>query len=130
MINSILARATKTSLPSRSPGNTGRVGAHHFGDLSASPNAIAKAIPNQQQESSRSKSPVVSENTFLFALYRMGYHGRATMHGFRGTASTILNEHEFNPDWIERQLTHVDADAIHGIYNSAQWLSGRRKMMG
>jgi len=85
-------------------------------------------FPNQQ-ESSRSKSPVVSENTYLFAIYRMGYHSKATVHGFRSTASTILNEHEFNPDWIERQLAHVDANAIRGIYNSAEWLSGRRKMM-
>jgi integrase len=59
----------------------------------------------------------------------MGYHGRATVHGFRSTASTILNEHEFNPDWIERQLAHVDANAIRGIYNSAEWITGRRKML-
>jgi integrase len=85
-------------------------------------------FPNQQ-ESSRSKSPVVSENTSLYALYRMGYHGRATVHGFRSTASTILNEQEFNPDWIERQLAHIDANAIRGIYNSAEWLTGRRKTL-
>jgi hypothetical protein len=34
----------------------------------------------------------------LYALYRMGYHSRATAHGFRATASTILNEHGFRPD--------------------------------
>lgn len=73
--------------------------------------------------------PVVSENTFLYALYRMGYHSRATVHGFRGTASTVLNEHEFNPDWIELQLAHVDEDKIRGTYNSAQWITGRRKML-
>jgi integrase len=91
-------------------------------------NGSEYVFPNQQQ-SSRSKSPVVSENTFLYALYRMGYHGRATVHGFRSTASTTLNEHEFNPDWIERQLAHVDANAIRGIYNSAEWITGRRKML-
>jgi len=85
-------------------------------------------FPNLQK-SSRAKSPVVSENTFLFALYRMGYHSRATVHGFRSTASTILNEQEFNRDWIERQLAHVEANSIRGIYNSAEWISGRRKMM-
>ena len=37
----------------------------------------------------------MSENTMLFALYRMGYHSRTTGHGFRSTASTILNEHDF-----------------------------------
>lgn len=36
-------------------------------------------------------SGFMSENTILFALYRMGYHSRATAHGFRSTASTILN---------------------------------------
>ena len=40
----------------------------------------------------------------LYALYRMGYHGRATVHGFRAMASTVLNEMGFRPDVIERQL--------------------------
>lgn len=91
-------------------------------------NGSEYVFPNQQ-ESSRSKSPVVSENTFLYALYRMGYHQRATVHGFRSTASTILNEQEFSSDWIERQLAHVDTNAIRGIYNSAEWITGRRKML-
>ena len=47
---------------------------------------------------------VMSNNTMLYALYRMGYHGRATVHGFRGMASTLLNEMGFNPDWIERHV--------------------------
>lgn len=50
----------------------------------------------------------ISENTVLYALYRMGYHSRATGHGFRATASTILHELNFNPDAIERQLAHVE----------------------
>jgi hypothetical protein len=33
----------------------------------------------------------------------MGYYGKATVHGLRGTTSTILNEYEFNSDWIELQ---------------------------
>jgi integrase len=74
------------------------------------------------------KLGVVSENTLLFALYRMGYHSRATVHGFRSTASTVLNEAQFNRDWIELQLAHTD-DTIRGVYNSAEWLPGRRKMM-
>lgn len=71
---------------------------------------------------------VISENTLLFALYRLGYHSRATVHGFRSTASTILNEHEFNSDWVEMQLAHADG-SVRGIYNAAEWLAGRRKMM-
>ena len=73
-------------------------------------------------------SGVISENTLLYAIYRMGYHNRATAHGFRSTASTVLNEAEFSSDWIELQLAHADG-SVRGIYNSAQWLSGRRKMM-
>jgi integrase len=51
------------------------------------------------------KTGVISENTLIYCLYRMGYHSRATVHGFRSTASTILNENHFNRDWIEMQLT-------------------------
>ena len=71
----------------------------------------------------------MSNNTMLFALYRMGWHRRATVHGFRGVASTILNEMGFPPDWIERQLAHDERDEVRGAYNSAQYLAGRRKML-
>jgi integrase len=75
------------------------------------------------------KKGFMSENTMLFALYRMGYHSRATVHGFRGVASTILNEHGFNSDWIERQLAHDEANKVRAAYNSAQYLQDRRKML-
>ena len=71
----------------------------------------------------------ISENTFLYAIYRMGYHSRATTHGFRGTASTILNEHGFRPDVIERQLAHSERNKVRASYNSAQYLPERRNMM-
>jgi integrase len=71
----------------------------------------------------------MSENTILFALYRMGYHSRATGHGFRSTASTILNEHGFRADVIERQLAHSERNSVRAAYNHAQYLSERRKMM-
>jgi integrase len=74
------------------------------------------------------KSGSISENTLLFAIYRMGYHRRATVHGFRSTASTILNEAQFNRDWIELQLAHFDG-SVRGAYNSAEWLPKRREMM-
>ena len=74
------------------------------------------------------KTAVISENTLIYALYRLGYHGRATVHGFRSTASTVLNEHQFNRDWIEMQLAHFDG-SVRGIYNAAEWLPGRRDMM-
>lgn len=74
-------------------------------------------------------STFMSENTMLFALYRMGYHSKATGHGFRSTASTILNENGFQPDVIERQLAHCERNKVRAAYNHAQYLPERRKMM-
>ena len=72
----------------------------------------------------------MSENAVLYALYRMGYHSRATGHGFRHTASTVLNESgRFHGDVIERQLAHVAGNKVRGIYNHAEYLPERRKMM-
>ena len=72
----------------------------------------------------------MSENTMLYALYRMGYHSRATTHGFRSVASTILNESGlWNPDSIERQLAHVETNKVRSAYDRSEHLSERRKMM-
>jgi integrase len=77
----------------------------------------------------RPKHPL-SENTFLFALYRLGYRGRMTAHGFRALASTVLNEHSgFEHDVIERQLAHKEVDAVRAAYNRAQYLPARRELM-
>ena len=65
----------------------------------------------------------------LYALYRMGYHGRATVHGFRAMASTALNEMGFRPDVIERQLAHQEQNAVRAAYNRAEYLAERRAMM-
>jgi integrase len=81
-------------------------------------------FPNQQNP-----AKFMSENTMLFALYRMGYHSRATGHGFRSTASTILNEHGFRADVIERQLAHGERNNVRAAYNHAQYLPERREMM-
>ena len=59
----------------------------------------------------------MSENTMLYALYRMGYHSRTTGHGFRSTASTVLNERGFRADVIERQLAHCERDTVRAAYN-------------
>ena len=72
----------------------------------------------------------MSENTMLFALYRMGYHSRATTHGFRATASTILNESGlWHPDAIERQLAHVEGNKVRAAYDRSLHLEQRREMM-
>ncbi|WP_434620352.1 tyrosine-type recombinase/integrase [Tabrizicola sp. M-4] len=72
----------------------------------------------------------ISENTLIYGLYRMGYHSRASVHGFRSTASTILNESGlWRADAIERQLAHVPANEVRSAYNAALYLEERRRMM-
>ena len=72
----------------------------------------------------------LSENTFLFALYRLGYRGTMTAHGFRALASTVMNESSgFPHDVIERQLAHKETDAVRAAYNRAQYLPRRRELM-
>jgi integrase len=78
---------------------------------------------------SPSREGYMSNNTMLYALYRMGYHSRATVHGFRAMASTALNEMGFRPDVIERQLAHQEQNAVRAAYNRAEYLSERRTMM-
>lgn len=74
-------------------------------------------------------SVAMSKNTVLFALYRMGYRGRMTGHGFRAVASTLLNEMGFDADVIERQLAHVERNKVRAAYHRAEYLPERRKMM-
>lgn len=71
----------------------------------------------------------ISENTMLYAIYRIGYHSRTTVHGFRATASTILNEHGFKADVIERQLAHAERNNVRASYNHAEYLPERKAMM-
>jgi integrase len=78
---------------------------------------------------SPSREGCMSYNTMLYALYRMGYHSRATVHGFRAMASTALNEMGFPPDVIERQLAHQERNAARAAYNRAEYLGERRTMM-
>ena len=78
---------------------------------------------------SPSAERIMSNNTMLYALYRMGYHSRATVHGFRALASTTLHERGFPSDWIERQLAHDERNKVRAAYNHAQYLIERRSMM-
>lgn len=72
----------------------------------------------------------ISENTLLYALYRLGYHSRATTHGFRALASTVLNESGlWKPDAIERQLAHKEQNAVRSAYHRSEYLDERTRMM-
>jgi len=76
------------------------------------------------------KEKHLSEGAVINALYKMGYAGRMTGHGFRALASTILNEsRKYHPDVIEKQLAHADQNEIRAAYNRADYLLERKKMM-
>ena len=78
----------------------------------------------------RSEDKPMSENTLNQALRRLGYtKEEMTSHGFRSSASTLLNGLGFNSDWIERQLAHVEGNAVRRAYNRAEYLQERRQMM-
>jgi integrase len=80
--------------------------------------------------SNRSDKKPMSIDTLRAALRRMGYgKGEITTHGFRGMASTMLNEQGFNSDWIEKQLAHVEGNSVRAAYNHAQHAIQRRGML-
>jgi len=71
----------------------------------------------------------ISKESVNQVIELLGYKGRATGHGFRHTMSTILHEQGFDSAWIETQLAHVDKNSIRGVYNHAQYLEGRGRML-
>ena len=78
----------------------------------------------------RSPDRPMSEATVTAALRRMGFtKDEMVAHGFRGMASTRLNEMGYNRDWIERQLAHGEKDKIRAAYNFSDFLNDRRRMM-
>jgi integrase len=113
----------------------GRVSAAHIVALSKQSKAILKELHKVTgggdlvfpHESNPKKS--MSNNTILFALYRMGYKGRMTGHGFRGVASTILHETGYQHAHIEVQLAHLERNRVSGAYNHAEYIPQRAKMM-
>ena len=77
-----------------------------------------------------SRQRPMSENTLNSALRRMGFtKDEATAHGFRATASTLLNESGlWSADAIEAELAHIGADSVRRAYNRAQHWDERVKM--
>lgn len=94
----------------------------------------AKNLPGQQGvyifPGIRQNSHILSENTLLYALKRMGYSGLATVHGFRSTFSTIANESgKWSAELIERALAHVDNNTVRAAYCRTDLLEQRRDLM-
>ena len=86
--------------------------------------------------SERRRTECMSDNTMRRAIFKLGYDGntpdksKCVPHGFRATASSILNETGFNPDAIERQLSHMERDGVRAAYiHHARYLDERRQMM-
>ena len=71
----------------------------------------------------------ISENTLNMALHRLGYEGRLTGHGIRGTISTALHELGYPDKWVDAQLSHVDPNQVRATYNHAEYIEQRRRMM-
>lgn len=116
------------------PAERMKMGREHMVPLSRQVRAILEHLKELSRGSewilpSRDIRRPISENTLLYALYRMGYHSRATTHGFRATASTILNDSNlFRADVIERALAHVPANQVRAAYNRAVYLPERAEL--
>ena len=86
--------------------------------------------------SERCRLRPMSDNTMRRAIFKLGYDGnnhdksKAVPHGFRANAASILNEHGFNADAIERQLSHMERNDVRAAYTyHAEYLDQRKKMM-
>jgi len=75
----------------------------------------------------------MTPTTLNRALERMGFNGKDSIgfsaHGFRATASTLLNEMGYRSDVIERQLAHAERDKVRASYNQAEYMVERKAMM-
>ncbi len=79
----------------------------------------------------RSVDRPISDGTLNAALRRLGYgKDEVTAHGFRASASTLLNESgKWHPDAIERQLAHVESDDVRRAYARGDHWPERKRMM-
>lgn len=77
----------------------------------------------------RKPKTCMSITTINRCLERMGYAGQFSGHGFRATASTLLNEMAYRPDLIERQLAHKERNKVRASYNQAEYIKERTEMM-
>lgn len=129
----------------RIPANRMKMGREHLVPLSAQASRIAKSMISAASGDyifpGTTPAKPLSENTMIYALYRLGYHSRQTVHGFRGLASTWANEQlvefgkpamwirKYHEDWVELQLAHSEKNEVRGAYNAAEYMVPRRRMM-
>jgi integrase len=129
----------------RIPAARMKMGREHLVPLSAQAAQIASTMISRATGEylfpGVSADKPLSENTMIYALYRLGYHSRQTVHGFRGLASTWANEQlvefgrpaiwirKYHEDWVEMQLAHSEKNDVRAAYNAAEYLVPRRRMM-
>ncbi len=77
----------------------------------------------------RDPKRTMSQTTMNRYLERLGYKGKFSAHGFRATASTLLNEMGYRPDVIEKQLAHRERNQVRASYNHASYMEERKAMM-
>ena len=120
----------------RIPGSRMKMNREHAVPLSTQAVAILKTAGELTGDgrfvfpSVRTSRRPMSENTLNAALRRMGYTSDdMTSHGFRSTASTLLNESgKWSVDAIERSLAHGDADSVRAAYHRGAHWAERVKM--
>jgi integrase len=126
----------------RIPGERMKMGTDHLVPLSNQAlNVIQQLRPISGQyellfPSERDRKKSMSDNTMRRAIFKLGYDGskanktKANPHGFRATASSLLNEKGFNPDAIERQLSHMERNGVRAAYtHHARYIDERKEMM-
>jgi len=120
----------------RIPGEKMKMGEQHIVPLPSQAVAILRELypltgpTGYVFPANRNPSRPMSENTLNVALRALGYDkAQVSAHGFRSTASTLLNEQGWHRDAIERQLAHGERDKVRASYNSAEHLPERRRMM-
>ncbi|MBY0485450.1 integrase arm-type DNA-binding domain-containing protein [Nitrosomonas sp.] len=120
----------------RIPGHKMKMEEQHIIPLSAQAVEILQSIHPLTGDgqyifpSIRTGARPMSENTINAALRRMGYEkDEMTGHGFRSMASTLLHEHGWPHEAIERQLAHAERNKVVAAYNFAEHLPKRKEMM-
>ncbi|WP_444633236.1 tyrosine-type recombinase/integrase [Cupriavidus oxalaticus] len=84
----------------------------------------AHVFPNRDD-----RTMPMTDATLRQALKYLGWSGKYSPHATRTTGSTRLNEMGYAADWIERQLAHIEPNAVRRTYNHADYLADRMKMM-
>lgn len=117
------------------PGSRMKKGKDHIVPLSDQVVALLKKLKEAQPSNTllfrnrRDPRRPMSPTTLNRRIERMGYSGKFSAHGFRATASTLLNEKGYRGDLIERQLAHQEQNASRRPYNHAEYLKERTAMM-